>query len=86
MLIISFKTKKEYESALKEWQKKHDEVVSLGGLHVIGTERHESRRIDNQLSFFQTKCWNNSNIPGFRIQNLIYLFIKCIQRIKRLLN
>jgi preprotein translocase subunit SecA len=27
----------------------HDEVVSLGGLHVIGTERHESRRIDNQL-------------------------------------
>jgi len=31
------------------WQKKHDEVVSLGGLLVIGTERHESRRIDNQL-------------------------------------
>jgi len=29
--------------------KEHDEVVSLGGLHVIGTERHESRRIDNQL-------------------------------------
>lgn len=34
---------------LKEWQKKHDEIVNLGGLHVIGTERHESRRIDNQL-------------------------------------
>lgn len=32
-----------------EWQKKHDEVVNLGGLYVIGTERHESRRIDNQL-------------------------------------
>ncbi len=31
------------------WQKKHDEVVKLGGLYVIGTERHESRRIDNQL-------------------------------------
>jgi len=31
------------------WQKQHDEVVSLGGLYVIGTERHESRRIDNQL-------------------------------------
>ena len=31
------------------WQKKHDEVVALGGLYVIGTERHESRRIDNQL-------------------------------------
>ncbi|MEK7127545.1 MAG: preprotein translocase subunit SecA [Patescibacteria group bacterium] len=34
---------------LPNWQKEHDEVVSFGGLHVIGTERHESRRIDNQL-------------------------------------
>ncbi|GDX61714.1 protein translocase subunit SecA [Candidatus Levyibacteriota bacterium] len=33
----------------KKWQANHDEVVSLGGLYVIGTERHESRRIDNQL-------------------------------------
>lgn len=33
----------------KEWQKQHDKVVKLGGLHVIGIERHESRRIDNQL-------------------------------------
>ncbi len=32
-----------------EWQKRHDQVVAAGGLHVIGTERHESRRIDNQL-------------------------------------
>ncbi len=32
-----------------EWQRKHEEVVKLGGLLVIGTERHESRRIDNQL-------------------------------------
>jgi preprotein translocase subunit SecA len=32
-----------------EWQKRHDEVLALGGLHIIGTERHESRRIDNQL-------------------------------------
>jgi preprotein translocase subunit SecA len=32
-----------------EWQKRHDEVLSAGGLHIIGTERHESRRIDNQL-------------------------------------
>ncbi len=31
------------------WQERHDRVVSAGGLHVIGTERHESRRIDNQL-------------------------------------
>jgi preprotein translocase subunit SecA len=34
---------------LQDWQKDHDEVVKLGGLHVIGTERHEARRIDNQL-------------------------------------
>ena len=32
-----------------EWQKRHDQVLTAGGLHVIGTERHESRRIDNQL-------------------------------------
>ena len=32
-----------------EWQQRHDEVVALGGLHILGTERHESRRIDNQL-------------------------------------
>ncbi len=33
----------------KQWKKDHDEVINLGGLYVIGTERHESRRIDNQL-------------------------------------
>ena len=32
-----------------EWQEKHSRLISLGGLHVIGTERHEARRIDNQL-------------------------------------
>jgi preprotein translocase subunit SecA len=32
-----------------EWQSLHDEVLVAGGLHIIGTERHESRRIDNQL-------------------------------------
>ena len=32
-----------------EWQAKHDRVIEAGGLHIIGTERHESRRIDNQL-------------------------------------
>jgi preprotein translocase subunit SecA len=33
----------------KQWKAEHDKVVATGGLHVIGTERHESRRIDNQL-------------------------------------
>ncbi|AAZ18118.1 protein translocase subunit secA [Psychrobacter arcticus 273-4] len=32
-----------------QWQIKHDQVVAAGGLHIIGSERHESRRIDNQL-------------------------------------
>jgi len=32
-----------------EWQKRHDAVKAAGGLHIVGTERHESRRIDNQL-------------------------------------
>jgi preprotein translocase subunit SecA len=40
------RTRQEYEAFTTQ---EHDEVVSLGGLHVIGTERHESRRIDNQL-------------------------------------
>jgi len=42
---------KEAKTALlkKEWQQRHDAVVAAGGLHIIGTERHESRRIDNQL-------------------------------------
>ncbi|MBI1886638.1 MAG: preprotein translocase subunit SecA [Chloroflexi bacterium] len=31
------------------WQEEHDKVVSVGGLHIVGTERHEARRIDNQL-------------------------------------
>ncbi|MDP5146466.1 preprotein translocase subunit SecA [Shewanella sp. ULN5] len=32
-----------------DWQIRHDEVLAAGGLHILGTERHESRRIDNQL-------------------------------------
>ena len=35
--------------AAADWQKRHHQVVEAGGLHIIGTERHESRRIDNQL-------------------------------------
>lgn len=40
-----YKKSKEY----KKWEEEHKKVVNAGGLHVIGTERHESRRIDNQL-------------------------------------
>ena len=33
----------------QDWQKHHDEVIKVGGLHIVGTERNESRRVDNQL-------------------------------------
>jgi preprotein translocase subunit SecA len=37
------------EQIQAEWQQRHDFVISQGGLHIIGSERHESRRVDNQL-------------------------------------
>ncbi|XBC38892.1 MAG: preprotein translocase subunit SecA [Buchnera aphidicola (Melaphis rhois)] len=40
---------KKIQDLKSEWKKNHDLVLKSGGLHVIGTERHESRRIDNQL-------------------------------------
>lgn len=40
---------KSYQKAMADWKTDHDEIISLGGLHILGTERHESRRIDNQL-------------------------------------
>lgn len=42
-------TAAQLEALKQNWQERHDAVVAAGGLHVIGTERHESRRIDNQL-------------------------------------
>lgn len=42
-------SEKQWKESENLWRKGHDEVVGLGGLHVIGSERHESRRIDNQL-------------------------------------
>jgi len=39
----------EHQRLKSVWQEHHDEVIQQGGLHIIGTERHESRRIDNQL-------------------------------------
>ena len=37
------------EQLTADWQARHDAVIEAGGLHILGTERHESRRIDNQL-------------------------------------
>ncbi|MBQ1783646.1 MAG: preprotein translocase subunit SecA [Gammaproteobacteria bacterium] len=42
-------TEAQVAKARAEWQQRHDAVLAAGGLHIIGTERHESRRIDNQL-------------------------------------
>ena len=42
-------TKDRIDQIKKEWSQRHQEVIDAGGLHIIGTERHESRRIDNQL-------------------------------------
>ena len=42
-------TQEQIEALKAEWEKNHEIVMKAGGLHIIGTERHESRRIDNQL-------------------------------------
>ncbi|MEE3305370.1 MAG: preprotein translocase subunit SecA, partial [Pseudomonadota bacterium] len=42
-------TEAQIEKIKAEWKESHDAVLASGGLHIIGTERHESRRIDNQL-------------------------------------
>jgi len=50
MELVAAGDKSDRHAAIRsEWQKRHDQVLTAGGLHVIGTERHESRRIDNQL-------------------------------------
>lgn len=51
--VVVQRMREVYQAIVAEYEvftrREHDEVVSLGGLHVIGTERHESRRVDNQL-------------------------------------
>ncbi len=42
-------TQAQIDDIKAQWQERHDAVIAAGGLHIIGTERHESRRIDNQL-------------------------------------
>jgi preprotein translocase subunit SecA len=41
--------RKRIDTLRGEWQQLHDHVIQAGGLHIVGTERHESRRVDNQL-------------------------------------
>lgn len=48
-IVLGGKYDPEQQESKEEWSKRHEAVVASGGLHIIGTERHESRRIDNQL-------------------------------------
>lgn len=47
--LAGIEDEQKVEKITKAWQVRHDAVLEAGGLHIIGTERHESRRIDNQL-------------------------------------
>ena len=47
--LEEIKDEAQRQAARQAWQQRHAQVIAAGGLHVVGTERHESRRIDNQL-------------------------------------
>ncbi|HEJ8018873.1 TPA: preprotein translocase subunit SecA [Serratia marcescens] len=47
--LLEEPTEEQIEAIRAAWKERHDAVLAAGGLHIIGTERHESRRIDNQL-------------------------------------
>lgn len=47
--LLEAPTEEQIEAIKAAWKERHDVVLAAGGLHIIGTERHESRRIDNQL-------------------------------------
>jgi len=47
--LLASEKEREIGKLRADWQVRHDDVVKAGGLHIVGTERHESRRIDNQL-------------------------------------
>lgn len=49
LLELKDATPEDIQKHKQEWEKRHQQVMEAGGLHVLGTERHESRRIDNQL-------------------------------------
>ena len=80
--------KRRMDEAREEWEADHEEVLDLGGLYVVGTERHEARRIDNQLRgrsgrqgdpgetrFFLSGADNLVRLfAGDRIQNIMARF------------
>jgi preprotein translocase subunit SecA len=49
LLALQDPTTEEITEIRSKWQERHNQVIQVGGLHIIGSERHESRRIDNQL-------------------------------------
>ena len=50
-----------------------EEVVQLGGLHVVGTERHEARRVDNQLRGRSGRCADPAAVFPFQICQLLLI-------------
>ncbi|MBM6549757.1 preprotein translocase subunit SecA [Marinomonas ostreistagni] len=79
-------TDAEKEALKEDWQQRHDAVLEAGGLHIIGTERHESRRIDNQL---RGRAGRQGDVGSSRFylsleDNLMRIFMS--ERIKKMMQ
>lgn len=79
-------TDSEKEALKQDWEERHRKVLEAGGLHIIGTERHESRRIDNQL---RGRSGRQGDVGSSRFylsleDNLMRIFMS--DRIKRMMQ
>ncbi len=79
-------TQEQIDAVKAEWQKRHEAVLAAGGLHIIGTERHESRRIDNQL---RGRAGRQGDVGSSRFylsleDNLMRIFMS--ERIKKMMQ
>ncbi|GAB3482547.1 preprotein translocase subunit SecA [Marinomonas epiphytica] len=78
-------TQEQIEAQKADWQQRHEAVLAAGGLHIIGTERHESRRIDNQL---RGRAGRQGDVGSSRFylsleDNLMRIFMS--ERIKKMM-
>ena len=79
-------TQEQIDAVKADWQKRHEAVLAAGGLHIIGTERHESRRIDNQL---RGRAGRQGDVGSSRFylsleDNLMRIFMS--ERIKKMMQ
>ena len=79
-------TEEQKEALKADWQTRHEAVLAAGGLHIIGTERHESRRIDNQL---RGRAGRQGDVGSSRFylsleDNLMRIFMS--ERIKKMMQ